>query len=556
MSFNSFRSDPDEEAECLSGTRKGVLDQIQQWVNGSSQACIFWLNGMAGTGKSTVARTIARAYHDKKQLGASFFFSRGSGDASKATKFFTTIAVQLASSCQSLEPVIVRAVEENENVGDETLRDQWNRLILKPLSGLDPGNTSTPSSLVLVVDALDECDSHHAVVEILRLFAGATALTAVRLRILVTSRPETPIFRGFRTLPEGVYESLALENVPRNVVDKDIFHVFKKRFKNIALSHGPDYLLPPDWPGDAAISFLVQKTAGLFIYAATVCRFIQSNGLWWSPKELLTAFVPDEQSEELRAQARRLPTTSPTAELDAVYTTVLEQLLVGVKGTKDEEDLLLYYKQVLGPLALLFDPLSSIALADLICFNPDTLHGRLSRLRSVLYVPMNQELPIRLLHPSFRDFLISKDGYLNSKYQAGHATTHQLVAEHCLNRLTDSTTGLKKDIFNLRSPGIEAGEAETELAARDIPLALRYACLYWVQHLCATDIPVRDDDLSHRFLETHFLHWLEVLSIIRMFPSGVKAIIALNSVVGVSIITKSDASKIGLSNRVMWTAFP
>jgi hypothetical protein len=78
---------------------------------------------MAGTGKSTVARTIARAYHEKKQLGASFFFSRGGGDASKASKFFTTIAINLASSCQSLEPVIVRAVEENKNVSDETLRD-------------------------------------------------------------------------------------------------------------------------------------------------------------------------------------------------------------------------------------------------------------------------------------------------------------------------------------------------------------------------------------------------------------------------------------------------
>jgi hypothetical protein len=115
---------------------------------------------------------------------------------------------------------------------------------------------------------------------------------------------------------------------------------------------------------------------------------------------------------------------------------------------------------------------------------------------------------------------------------------------------------LKKDICDLRSPGTEAGEAETELAARGIPLALGYACLYWVQHLCAADIPVRDDGLSHRFLETHFLHWLEALSIIRKFPSGVKAIIALGSIVGVSIITKPDASKIGFSNRVMWIGFP
>ncbi|KAJ2901564.1 hypothetical protein MKZ38_001697 [Zalerion maritima] len=56
---------------------------------------IFWLSGMAGTGKSTISRTVARAFSGKQRLGGSFFFKRGDGDRGKAAKFFTTIAAQL-----------------------------------------------------------------------------------------------------------------------------------------------------------------------------------------------------------------------------------------------------------------------------------------------------------------------------------------------------------------------------------------------------------------------------------------------------------------------------
>jgi hypothetical protein len=51
---------------------------------------------MAGTGKSTIANTVARGYFEQGRLAASFIFSRGGGDVGNAQKFVTTIAVQLA----------------------------------------------------------------------------------------------------------------------------------------------------------------------------------------------------------------------------------------------------------------------------------------------------------------------------------------------------------------------------------------------------------------------------------------------------------------------------
>jgi hypothetical protein len=76
-------------------TRIDVLKQIRAWADGDDERCIFWLNGTASTGKSTIPRIIAGEYHDR--VGASFF-SRDGGDAGSAGKFCITIALQLAEN--------------------------------------------------------------------------------------------------------------------------------------------------------------------------------------------------------------------------------------------------------------------------------------------------------------------------------------------------------------------------------------------------------------------------------------------------------------------------
>ncbi|CZR62467.1 uncharacterized protein PAC_12364 [Phialocephala subalpina] len=82
----------------LPDTRVDLLQEIYNWADRQDERCIFWLNGLAGTGKSTITRTVARRYFGQKCLGASFFFSRGGGDVGRADKFVTSIAMQLASS--------------------------------------------------------------------------------------------------------------------------------------------------------------------------------------------------------------------------------------------------------------------------------------------------------------------------------------------------------------------------------------------------------------------------------------------------------------------------
>lgn len=106
--FNSYQRQ--HEPTSLGKTRVHVLQDIYSWADGQDERRVFWLNGLAGTGKSTIARPIAHGYFKQGRLGASFF-SRGGGDVSHAGKFVTTFARQLArnipplSNCQSAKPL-------------------------------------------------------------------------------------------------------------------------------------------------------------------------------------------------------------------------------------------------------------------------------------------------------------------------------------------------------------------------------------------------------------------------------------------------------------------
>ncbi|PYH79676.1 hypothetical protein BO82DRAFT_403998 [Aspergillus uvarum CBS 121591] len=92
--FNSI-ADSEESPYCLENTRVQILEGIDHWANDRDGPCIFWMSGLAGTGKSTIARTVARKYDDEHRLGASFFFSVLHSDTKRTTSFVTIIARHL-----------------------------------------------------------------------------------------------------------------------------------------------------------------------------------------------------------------------------------------------------------------------------------------------------------------------------------------------------------------------------------------------------------------------------------------------------------------------------
>jgi hypothetical protein len=124
------------DATCLENTRVDLLNRVYRRADGEGEQYIFWLSGLAGTGKTTVARSVARWYHTKQRLGASLFFSSGGGDVGRAGRFVTSIADQLARSVPGIRRHISNALLQRPEIASQSLRDQWQYLVLEPLSKL------------------------------------------------------------------------------------------------------------------------------------------------------------------------------------------------------------------------------------------------------------------------------------------------------------------------------------------------------------------------------------------------------------------------------------
>ncbi|RYO66330.1 hypothetical protein AA0116_g2938 [Alternaria tenuissima] len=406
-SFNSYTEEKSfnlytrqHDPVCLPDTRVDLLREIHSWADREDDGCIFWLRGLAGTGKSTVARTVARSYHEKQRLAASFFFSRGGSDVGHAGKFVTNIAVDIANNVPALRQYISDAVEERTDIASRSLREQWNHLVLAPLSKLGESDYPVPALLVLVVDALDECDSYSDIQIILRLLSETRSLTRDRLRVLLTSRPETPIRNGFCRMPEAEHQDVVLQDISRSIVDHDISLLLQHRLLAIEL----EFLLPDGWPGAEIIAQLVQSAGGLFIWAAAACQFIR-DGRRFAPQRLETILHNDGGVN-----------AGPEKLLNQIYTTVLGIAFWDPRCTiEEQEKIQIKIRYVLGSIVALCSPLSAQSLGQLLDV-PEEIEQTLEDLHAILDIPDDQSRPIRLHHPSLRNFLFDQNKCGDSFY--------------------------------------------------------------------------------------------------------------------------------------------
>jgi hypothetical protein len=484
---------------------------------------------LAGTGKSTIARTVARRYFEQKRLGASFFFSRGGGDVSHAGKFVLSIAVQLANSVPTLPQYIRNAISERRDIANLSLHDQWRQLVLIPLSKLT--DSVCPSSYILVIDALDECDDDNDIRVIVQLLAEARSLTTVRLRVFLTSRPEIPIRHGFYQMPDTEHQDFVLHSISHLIVDRDISTFLEHNFKIIR----QECHLPIDWPGEQDITHLVLNASGLFIWAATACRFIHEGKKRGVIKNRLSSITQSRGS-----------IIAPEKRLNKIYTTVLKHIVPPGFTDEEKEELYRTLRVTLGSVVVLLSPLSAYSLGKLLHLPKEDMDEILDDLHSILDIPEDSSRPLRLHHPSFRDFLLNRERCGDQNFWVDVKQAHQKLADSCI-WLMD--TCLKQDICSVGIPGVLVADVGDGQVERCLPPEVQYACLYWIEHLQKSDAPLYNNDLVHQFLKAHLLHWLEALSWMQRVSEGIHAIASLESIALVS-----QFPKYGTKVANAWTA--
>jgi hypothetical protein len=535
--FNA--SEKQHDPLCLADTRVEVLAEIRAWIyDVRDERCIFWLRGMAGTGKSTIARTIARELHDGGHLGASFFFSRGGGDVGHAGLFVTTIARQLATSKhltvdskQTLRANISKAVSDCPDIVRKARQDQWKILVMEPISRLGSRvrvlesiermiRFAPPSRvLVIVLDALDECEAENDIKSILQLLAQARSLPTARLRVLVTSRPETPVYLGLYAVPTIVYRQLVLDDLSESTVNQDIRALFISNFDAFRISHGA---LPSDWPGDDKVDILVQQANALFNYAATVCRFI-SQDVRSSKERLLTVLRQDSAFQK------------SLSAIDDIYIKILQQNIPEDCDEDIKTKLYQLFDDVVKPVVVLSEPLSVSSLACLVQADKEDVIGALKDLRSILYLPANQGSTIRLLHPTFREFLLDQRRCTNPRLATDETRVHYNLFKHCLRVMSNE---LKHYMCGIRHPAFESTQLDKQTLDEHIPLHLQYACRHWVAHLLHSDRVIDGEAVVISFLIKNLLFWLEALCWMGRVTEAMQMITELE----ISVVSKSQPS--------------
>lgn len=331
---------------------------------------------------------------------------------------------------------------------------------------------------------------------------------AVSLRVFVTSRPELPIDLGFSEIANREYQGLALHDIPEEVTKHDIHLFLQHRFAKIKR----EKCISKDWPGDDVILKLVMMSTPLFISAATVCRYIESSRL--EPKSRLAELLMDQAKYASR--------------MDKTYLPILTRLLDDQEDHElEQQQLLQEFQDIIGVIILLAVPLSINTLSMFLGIEVDKISNQLASFQSVLSIPEDRDHPIRVLHSSFRDFLVqSKTKFLVSEHQK-----HRDIANLCLETMRNC---LRNDICNLAGPGARRADINDQDLRQYLSPEILYSCCYWIHHIKHSWGLTSEIENVKLFLQKHFLHWLEAMSLLGLISEVVGMLDLLQADIPVS----------------------
>jgi hypothetical protein len=298
-------------------------------------------------------------------------------------------------------------------------------------------------------------------------------------------------------------------------VDQDIRTFLEHTFELIVKERS----LTTGWPGQQIIKRLVQSASGLFIWAATACRFIR-EGKRFAAKRL--DMILEHSSSAINA---------PEKHLNEIYTTVLRLCISPEYLNEEAEELRTMLKSLLGSIVTLLSPLSTQSLGKLLSTPQDEIHQTLDDLHAILNIPKDTTHLVRLHHPSFRDFLYHKTR--SEEFWVDEKQAHQVLADSCIRLMSAS---LKQDICGVNAPGILAADIDSRRVKQSLSPEVQYACRYWIEHVLQSKAQLRDGDKVDYFLRKHLLHWLEALGWMGKVREGVHAIASLESFASVCIL--------------------
>ena len=489
----------DRDLCCMEGTRKSLLGQIIAWVtNGLEQTDgrnTYWIYGIPGIGKTSLAHSICASLHDKEQLAGAFFCQRDDQELREPSNILPTLIRKLAVLFPPFRRIVAEYLGDDPNV---TLKSMRPTLFLDFIRELPRLPTKT---LVFVIDALDECGSTQSRLGILSALTAA-ATHAPWLKVIITSRPEVDIQRFFDDPTQLSHLQYDLATDKETTSDLRVFA--EHRFNRVAVASSR--CLQSPWPEQLLLDGVISRAAGLFIFIETLALALEHG---YEPTKLLRATSQD-------------PSSPGMTSLYRLYSRIVRARRV----QRNAE-----FRRMIGVLLATapYRPLCEETIAELAGVRPDLVKMWVEDLGSMLYRDEGASGRIRFRHLSISDFFVSDNCHGDYQVNLRHANMELGIA--CLDTMVEQ---LRFNICGLEDSRLANADVK-DLGSRikeNISDALQYSSLYWSNHLCFTpDIGgTRVWDKLRRFFEGPYaLYWVEVLSITGMVEIGVPNLRELTS---------------------------
>ncbi|KAJ6452005.1 WD40 repeat-like protein [Mycena vitilis] len=484
----------------MDGTRVEIIQDIMTFLTHAPNPVqrVLMLSGSAGSGKSTIAKTIACLLADSHGLGASFFFSRDYADRNNLRGVPSTLARQLADYDVKYRSLLVKFLDEDRNgVLSADPQLQFQKLVVGLLEQTAPSRTPC----IICLDALDECGKDRGQV-LLRWLSDSIHQLPTHILFFLTGRPDVPSYLKFNKLRPLIY-NIVLDDLARDTVRCDV-----RLYVSQSLD-GSRWTTPSPWrPQDSDVDEITRRADGLFVFAATCVRYICGDGLRFDPQQSVDYLLEG----------------APLFHLDALYFCIVNEAILlptarDPRGTDYHSDAM----QVLGTILHLSEPLDLVSLAAVLQMKHEHIKRILTPLSAVIHLP-DSVGTVKVIHLSFREFMISgileeQPDPLSGAKKCGRPDL--LCGTEDQQRLLTSNlirvmqTDLRFNICGLPTSYLrnsDMPEIQSRLTTC-ISGQLRYACRYWADHLTAVPFNFEIAQKAYNFLVDKFLFWLEVLSL-------------------------------------------
>ncbi|KAG8721102.1 hypothetical protein FRC09_008462 [Ceratobasidium sp. 395] len=493
--YRSAQSDSLGRNGCTPNTRVDVLEQLVAWAQEDKNEKIYWLNGMAGTGKTTIAYSLCEQLHGAGKLAASFFCSRQLPSCRDVNRILPSIAYQLSSFSRPFRHQVSDALEGFSDAHNQPVDLQFNTLIADPLRTV---RKTLPANLVIVIDALDECEDVGGVGKM--LFALLQQASDLPMKVVVTSRPEPLILDKLdNETHKHARSELRLHELERSSVQSDINTYLTTELRDFDLSA-------------AELDKLTNRSGILFVYASTLVRYVTYD----------TARRSRRMKEILSTP---LALDSSSQGVDTLYTTILLAALDDKNLSREEKKEM---RQILNTVICAQEPLSVELIAQLLGISDvEAVYAALRPLSSVLQVSNTADQLVTTLHQSFPDYMLDQNR--SQRFYCEPQRCNAWYAKACFDLIKSASPSF--NICRLESsyvPDRNVLDLEDRINEIISP-QLFYACRFWEAHAELAEPATELVDQVLIFLSTRLLLWMEMMSLKQDISAGVGMLLRLQA---------------------------